>query len=192
MSTEVYSLLAYAARYWFCALMLLIVFRALRATVVDNRRARVLRAWTDVTGCIGEFVVNPGGKRRVSHPVPREGALGSSHKADICLRYKDVQRMHAHVEQREGGLLVTPLGDAKIALDGGLTGEALFLRDGDVLRIGSLRLMLVLFEAPSAIEAEEDELFFPDEAPQKRLAAPKREPYDEFFDEEALWRDKDE
>lgn len=190
MSAEIYALLSYAARYWFCALMLLIVFRAWRATVVDSRRARQLRAWTGETGCIGEFIINPGGKRRTSIPIPREGVLGSSRGADICIHHRDVRRLHAHIEQREGGLLLTPIGRAPVALGENITGEALFARDGDIICIGALRLLLVLFDAPAETESndidEADELFFPDERPAS--AAPSE--YDEFFDEDVLWRDQ--
>lgn len=197
MSSEMYTLIALAARYWFAGLMLLIVFRAWRVTVVDNRRARILREWTPETGCVGEMLINPGGKRRLRVPIPQEGVLGSSRKADIRIKYAGVLPMHAHIEQRRGGLLVRPLGKATVALgEGAFTGDTLFARDGDVLLIGKLRLLVVLFE-PDAQEEdagdEEDAAFFPDEkardlpAPGEDAQEDAGEDYDEFFDEDALW-----
>ena len=43
MSQSVYELIALAARYVFAGLMLLIVARAWRITIVDSRRAATLR-----------------------------------------------------------------------------------------------------------------------------------------------------
>lgn len=156
MSSELYALVALAARYWFVALIVIILFRGWRMTVADNRRAKLLRAWMGQTGCVGEWIANPGSKKRVSYPIPREGVLGSGRSADVRIRHRDVRRAHAHFELREGGLLVRPLGRAQLSVGSGHTGEAVFMQDGDVLTIGRLQLMLVLFEAP----AEEDE---PDE-----------------------------
>jgi hypothetical protein len=69
-----------------------------------------------------------------------------------------MQRAHAHFELREGGLLMKPMGRAELKVGGGFTGEAVFLQDGDVLTIGKLQLMLVLFDAPQE-EEEEDQWF---------------------------------
>ncbi|MEA5067194.1 MAG: FHA domain-containing protein, partial [Eubacteriales bacterium] len=126
MNGELYTLIAMAARYWFCALMVLIAFRAWRITVVDNRRAALLRAWSPETGCIGEFVINPGRtKRQLSVPVPREGVLGSSRRADVRVSGKDVARFHLTLEQREGGLLVRPCGKNRAVLNEAHTGDML-------------------------------------------------------------------
>jgi len=176
LSSEVYALIALAARYWFVGLILVILFRGWRMTVADNRRAKLLREWMGQTGCVGELIANPGGKRRVSYPIPREGVLGSAGKADVRIRHRDMRRAHAHFELREGGLLVRPLGRAQLSVGEGFTGEAVFLRDGDVLSIGKLRLMLVLFDAPAEPKAGEDEWFevhedpdaWPDEEPGRR------------------------
>ncbi len=182
---QLYSVIAIFASYFFAGLMVLIVFRAFRATMFDNRRAKVLRSWSPETGCVGELLINPGGKKRLSALIPKEGVLGRSAKADIRLKYKDVSPMHAHIEQREGGLLIRPLGRARIALgEGAFTGEQLFAQDGDVLMIGKQRLLIVLFD-PAAKKA----------AQKKPAPAQSAEPYDDpdddpFFDEERLWQEE--
>lgn len=158
MTNDLYALIALAARYWFVALIVALLFRGWRMTVADNRRAKLLREWMGQTGCVGELIANPGSKRRVSYPIPREGVLGSGFSADVRVRHRDVGRAHAHFELREGGLLMKPLGRAALSVGGGFTGEAVFLEDGDVLTVGKLRLMLVLFDAP-AEEEDEDEWF---------------------------------
>jgi hypothetical protein len=147
MGADLYSLIALAARYWFCALMVLIVFRAWRVTVVDNRRAKILRAYSPETGGIGEFLVNIPGKRGARVPIPREGVLGSGGAADIRIAHKDIEKKHAYIEQREAGLLLRPIGGAKVAFGDGASGDQLLLRDGDIIEIKGVRMMLVLFDA---------------------------------------------
>ena len=158
MTSDLYALIALAARYWFAGLIVVLLFRGWRMTVADNRRARLLREWMGQTGCVGELILNPGSKRRVSYPIPREGVLGSAVSADVRIRHRDIERAHAHFELREGGLLMRPMGRAELKVGGGFTGESVFLEDGDVLTIGKLQLMLVLFDAPQE-EEEEDQWF---------------------------------
>ena len=159
MSSELYALIALAARYWFVALIVVLLFRGWRMTVLDNRRAKLIREWMGQTGCVGEWIANPGSKKRVSYPIPREGVLGSGRSADVRIRHRDLKRAHAHFELREGGLLVRPLGSALLAVGGGHTGEAVFLQNGDVLTVGNLELMLVLFDAPDEADEASDEWF---------------------------------
>lgn len=148
MDSELYAILALAARYFFVLLMLLVVFRAWRCTVVDNRRAKLLRDFSPETGCIGEFIVNPKrGQKRLTVPVPREGVLGRSSRADVMIRNKSLRRMHAFFEQREGGLFVRPYHGATFRVGGRESGEPLFLRDGDALTVGTLKFLFVLFDA---------------------------------------------
>ncbi len=166
MQSDWYTLLSMGMRYWFTAIAVIIVLRAWQATVRDTRRARVLRAWAPDTGAIGEIVVCKGGKglrKGVRIPVPKEGLLGASRRCDVRLKHEDVRRYHAHIEQRENGVLVESLGKAEIWL-GGRTGTKLLLRDGDRFKIGKLELMIVMYsagEAPVDIDIAEDELFSP-------------------------------
>jgi len=176
LSSDLYALVALAARYWFVALIVIILFRGWRMTVADNRRAKLLRAWMGQTGCVGEWIVNPGSKKRASYPIPREGVLGSGRSADVRIRHRDVRRAHAHFELREGGLLIRPLGRAQLSVGSGHTGEAVFLQDGDVLTIGRLKLMLALFETP----AEEDE---PDEWFEVESVDSPDDEGEDFYDE---------
>ncbi len=203
MGQELYTIVAMAARYWFCVLMVIIAFRAWRITVVDNRRAALLRAWSPQTGCIGEFVINPGKtKKQVSVPVPREGVLGSSKRADVYVPGKDLERFHATLEQREGGLLVAPRGKAKLTLNGSIEGPQLYMRDGDTLTIGKTKLLLVVFDPePGAREQDaftDDALWGDSYADTRRRASKergltpkKRRPEDDIKDfEDDLWPDQ--
>ena len=61
MSQNLYEIVALAARYAFAGLMVLIVLRAWRITLVDSRRAATLRHLSPSTGISGELVVLGGG-----------------------------------------------------------------------------------------------------------------------------------
>lgn len=166
MQSDWYTLLSMGMRYWFSALAAVIVLRAWQATVRDTRRARVLRAWAPDTGAIGEIIVMSGGsgvRKGTRIPIPKEGLLGSSRRSDVRLKHPDVKRYHAHIEQRENGVLVETMARAEIWL-GGRTGQKLLLRDGDRFEIGSLKLMLVLYtpgSQPETDDTADDELFSP-------------------------------
>lgn len=160
MNQDMYNILALIARYFFAALMVLIVIRGWRMTIRDNRRAKWLREQSPETSAVGQLIINPGNKRRQLVSITSEGVLGSSRKADIRVKYKDILPLHAHIEAREGALLVRPLGQGRLALgDGEPSTEPLVARDGDVIRIGKQRLLVVLFEAaaPSFADELEDE-----------------------------------
>ena len=107
MSQSVYELIALAARYVFAGLMLLIVARAWRITIVDSRRAATLRRMSPQTGLSGELVVLEGdekARRGMRYPVIREGMIGSSRRADIRIRHSSVRRRHAWFQLTPEGL----------------------------------------------------------------------------------------
>jgi len=99
MNGNLYELIAIGARYLFAAIMVIIVIRAWKITIIDSRRAGRLRRLSPETGVCGEFLVMTGsGKVRdgMRFPVIREGLIGSSRKADIRLRSRDIHRTHAN------------------------------------------------------------------------------------------------
>lgn len=158
MSAETYELLALAGRYWFAVLAVVIVYRAWRCAVQDNRRAKVLRDWTPETGCVGELIVISGGDRArkgTRLPVPREGLVGSGRQADVRLSHRSVRKKHARLEEREGGLLLSAVGAASLCREDGERVQRLFLRDGERCYLGRVLVTLVLYDAPVAEEAEE-------------------------------------
>ena len=81
MSSELYAILAMAARYWFIALILLIALRAWRMTVKDSRRAKLLRDWSPETGCVGPVSYTHLGQVFAFHVAalgqPQQEALGA-------------------------------------------------------------------------------------------------------------------
>ena len=178
MGRETYELIALAMRYVFIALMLWIVWRACRGALVDARRAAKLRRLSPMTGLSGEMVVLEGderAKRGMRYPVIREGVIGSSRRADIRIRHSSVRGRHAYFELTEKGLWLRGHAGARLIDGAGRAVKELTLADGDSMRVGRVRLLLVLSlpedyqmkMARRIAEAEkedvQEEMFFPED-----------------------------
>ena len=197
MSSATYELIALAARYWFAGVALLIVIRAWRCTVQDNRRAKVLRDWTPETGCVGELIALTGGKKFKKgerFPVLRESVLGSGRNADIRIPHPSIQQAHIHMELREGGMLARGMQNAEFSLPGQGNVRKMLLRDGMEFTVGTVRLMLVLYDAQAQDNPDSFEEFEPRSGqvspPQRREAPetqPQPQPQDSEFED--FWED---
>ena len=179
MSSNSYELLSYIARYWFALLMVLIVWRAWRAIVRDNRKEKLLRAWEGGAGCVGELVlVDDDTKRRRGAQerflVPQEAVIGSSAKADIRLRGPGIRRKHVYMTYRPGGMALHAARKAELDIRPDENGE-MILRDGQKLKIGRYTLMMVFFDAADAQRS-------PRRAPKPRQILPEDVSEDEFED----------
>ncbi len=151
MSQNLYEIVALAARYAFAGLMVLIVLRAWRITLVDSRRAATLRHLSPSTGISGELVVLEGdekARRGMKYPVIKEGMIGTSRRADIRVRHSSVRRRHAYFQLTEDGLFVRTHAGAPMRDGDGRPVRALTLSDGGEFSLGRVRLLLVLTEAP--------------------------------------------
>lgn len=156
MNSETYEILALAARYWFILLAALLVLKAWRATVRDNRNAKILRDWAGGAGCVGELVVLEDGKKQkkkslrgARFPVPLEGLIGSGGTADIRIRHQDVRSKHAWFHYQPGRIVLNRAGRAQISCPMSPDGK-LVLRDGDQLEIGRLKLVMVFYDLSDA------------------------------------------
>lgn len=155
MSANAYEILALGMRYVFAALMVLIVLRGWRISVIDSRRARKLRKLSPETGIVGEMLVLEGderARRGMRYPVTLEGSIGSSRRADIRIRHSTVRARHAIYQMTNHGLYVRGHARARISDATGLSLRETTLKDGDILRIGRVRLLLVLTGADSSPE----------------------------------------
>ena len=150
MNQDLYEIMALGARYVFAGLMLLIVLRAWRITIIDSRRAGTLRRMSPQTGISGELVVLEGdgkARRGMKYPVIREGMIGTSRRADIRIRHGSVRRRHAYFQLTEDGLRVRTHAGAPMRDGHGHPVRALLLQDGAELFIGDVHLLLVLSQA---------------------------------------------
>ena len=155
MSQNLYEIVALGARYVFAALMVLIVARAWRITIVDSRKAKTLRRISPETGLSGELIVMAGdekARRGMRYPVIREGMIGSSRRADIRIRHSSVRRRHAWFQLTPEGLSLRAHAGAPLRDGRGRPVKELTLKDGDMVGIGRVQLLLVLTDAPGEIE----------------------------------------
>ena len=155
MNANAYEILSLAMRYVFAALMVLIVLRGWRITIIDSRRANKLRRLSPETGIIGQMLVVDGSERAktgMKYSLTLEGTIGSARGADIRVRHSSVKGRHAYYQMTDEGLFVRGHARNRIALDGRRPTAELMLCDGDVLRVGRVRLMLVLIGGGSTPE----------------------------------------
>ncbi|MEG0270391.1 MAG: hypothetical protein RR821_09080 [Clostridia bacterium] len=152
MPSEIYEVVAQAARYWFLFLMALIVWRSYRWYRKDRKqRKKRLRLLPDA-GYVGELVVLTGNeslKRGTALPVPCEGTLGFLRTNDLCVPVTGVSKKHLWFRFDEGeGLRVEPFYGKAFVLDGLEKKErrnALYMLHGSRLVVGEAELRLRLF-----------------------------------------------
>lgn len=181
MNGNLYELIALGARYLFAVIMIIIVIRAWKITIIDSRRANSLRRLSPETGVCGEFLVIAGsGKVRegMRFPVIREGLIGSSRKADIRLRCDEVHRAHAFFELTKSGLRLRANGGSRMYNSLGESRKELILGDGGKVTFGQVELMLILTEGTaSASEPMQDDIFgIPDDSPAFSRRRPEPSP----------------
>ena len=189
MSQNMYELIALGARYAFSALMVLIVLRAWRITIVDSRRANTLRRMSPDTGLSGELIVMEGdgkARRGMRYPVTREGMIGTSRRADIRIRHSSVRRRHAYFQLAEEGLRIRTHAGAPMRDGRGRPARSLTLPDGGEFALGRVRLLLVLTEAPEAVPPRRRERR--GEGPEARPHEQSRPDPDDLFREQPVLR----
>ena len=180
MSQSLYELVALGARYVFAGLMLLIVLRAWRITLIDSRRAGRLRRISPQTGLSGELMVLEGdekARRGMRYPVIREGMIGSSRRSDIRIRHSSIRRKHAYFQLTEQGLTIQARPGAVMRDETGRPAGTLTLPDGGEFSLGRVRLLLVLTDG-TAPEEEGD--------PGEILDTIPGDPDDLFMDQPVL------
>lgn len=108
-----------------------------QSVTMEFRHPQASRAGTAERGASAE-------RRSASFDLPAKGPLilGRSENADVTVFHPQVQRAHAQIVQRAGGTYLEDLGSsAGTYVNGQLIKEHL-LAEGDVVRIGSSRLVL--------------------------------------------------
>ena len=161
MSQSLYELVALGARYVFAALMVLIVLRAWRITIIDSQRAGILRRMSPQTGLSGELLVLEGdgkARRGMRYPVIREGMIGSFRRSDIRIRHASIRRKHAYFQLTPQGLIIQARPDAPMRDAEGRRAESLLLGDGSEFTLGKVRLLLILSDGGAAEVPDGEEM----------------------------------
>lgn len=149
MSDSVYALIAFAARYWFAALGLVVIGGAVYWLYKDaDRVARVQRRLPDA-GFIGEWAVvasdAPGMPAGMVMRAPRDGWIGSARACDVRLKDVGVPARAARFYLRPDGLHMLPERSDSLLVDGEPVRREAVLRHGATLTVGGVTLQLRLF-----------------------------------------------
>ena len=185
MSSELYEVLALAARYLFALLGVLIVLRAFLWLLADRQdRHRRLRRLPDA-GMIGEMVVLSGSKELpegISLPVPWEGVLGSVRSCDLIVPCPGVRKRHLRFSFTPGeGLRILPESGCEAVVDDTVldcrSGKtAVRMNHGSFLRVGSALLRLRVFAGLDSAAGFEEVPAVPEASPAS--GPPPYDPYD--------------
>lgn len=154
LSASLYELISLAARYWFVALVVVIVLVSFtwmwQDRLADHRR----RAELPDAGMIGYFEVLQGGEGLAEGtmiPIPREGILGYIRGCDVCIPVSGIRSIHADYEFLEGkGIYLLPRKGCTLAVNGVILTHrsdprANPLHHHQVLTLGDAVLRLLLF-----------------------------------------------
>ncbi len=154
MSSDLYEVIALAARYLFAFLGVVIVLRSYFWLLSDRReKHRRLRRLPDA-GNIGEMVVLSGSSELPEGtciPVPWEGELGAVRSCDIVVPCNGVRKRHLRFFYQIGrGLQILPLSGCEATVDSvtldcrsGERGTPMV--HGSFLQVGSALLRLRVF-----------------------------------------------
>lgn len=164
MPTEVYAVVASAARYWFLFLGVLIVWRSYSWLRKDGRAQKKRVKRLPDAGYVGEMVVLAGSAALpvgTVLPLPREGTIGCLRGCDVVVPVDGVLDKHAAFAFRNGkGLLIEPYFHGEITVDSlqmDKRGKPLVMYHGSRLIIGEAVLRMRLFvgvDAPRPAAAQ--------------------------------------
>ena len=134
--------------YLSAAIIALIVLLALKKYAQDRALWRRVKRNLPQAGAAGRFIVLSAGSRRLPAGtelrVPFEGTLGGSMSCDVCVPYKKVHMRSAFFWVEGEELHLVPLHkDGFLADETPIEpGDEAVMRDGAILRVGELKLVL--------------------------------------------------
>ena len=138
--------------YLSAAIIALIVLLAFRKYTKDRALWRRVKKNLPRTGAAGRLIVLSAGNRRLPAGtelrVPFEGTLGGSMGCDVCVPYKRVHMRSAFFWVEGEALHLVPLHkDGFLADETPIEpGDEAIMRDGAMLRVGELKLVLRMYD----------------------------------------------
>ncbi len=145
---DFYSVIAYIARYWFAALGLTIIVRAVLWLRKESAAVQKAVGRLPDAGFIGEWAVVTSDEKRLPEgktlPAPRDGWIGCARACDVRLPGGGVPNRAARFMLRRDGLHVYPRGKG-VLVDGEPVRREAILRHGATLSVGGVTLQLRLF-----------------------------------------------
>ena len=162
MNEAWYSVLSMVFGYLASGMLAVIVLLAARRMLTDRALWRRVKKGIPTAGAAGMLQVLSAGSRRLPAgtmlPVPYEGTMGAAHSCDVCIPYRKVHLRSAFFWMEKGELHMAALHRDGFLVDDVPVepGDEAVLRDGAVLRVGDLKMALLLSEsgADGAREAD--------------------------------------
>lgn len=143
MSSEAYELLAMLMRYIFVVLGAVILLRVIFQLRRDSRAHKKEMKQLPDAGLVGEVVDLDTGK---SHPLPREGLMGSGSACDIRLKRRGVRRKHALFSFVDGkGLRIKPHLGSKVEMEGVQLRSSAYALHGTQVTLANAHIRIRLF-----------------------------------------------
>lgn len=150
MNAAAYELLSTSARYWFLALMALIMTRLILSVAREVRierqvRREIDRAGADVSAVL-EVVADETkrvrrGKRCL---IVGETTVGRGRRCDLRVRSRSLRRVHCIVSRGPEGLEIVPVGRAAVVVDGVEATRRVTAHHGSKIQMGGLVFRLEL------------------------------------------------
>lgn len=150
MTQAWYQVFSLIYGYIGAAVIVLVVLIGIRRMASDRGLWRRVKKGLPLYGAAGTLTVMSAGSRRLPAgseiPVPYEGTMGSSHSCDVCIPYRKVHMRSAFFWMEKGELHMVPLHRDGFLADDAVVepGDEAILRDGAVLRVGDLKMVLRL------------------------------------------------
>ena len=152
MNQAWYQVASMGFGYLSAAIIALIVLLALKKYAKDRALWRRVKKNLPQAGAAGRFIVLSAGSRRLPAGtelrVPFEGTLGGSMGCDVSVPYKKVHMRSAFFWVEGDELHLVPLHkDGFLADETPIEpGDEAIMRDGAMLRVGELKLVLRMYE----------------------------------------------
>lgn len=143
MTSELYSVLAYGARYVFVALLALFLISSWFNLRRENSATKRARKTAPHVGTVGQLVVLEGAgvfARGDLIPIPPEGFIGAARICDVCVPLPDVKAKHIFYRFEEGsGLWCRPIGRNSFELDDEIIVDrkGSYILHGSIIKIGA-------------------------------------------------------
>jgi hypothetical protein len=145
-----YQVLLYAARYWFAALAVFIVWRAAVVSWREINIVRDIRRRIDGVATFAELVVTFDALNKLEigtrYPFARDATLGSGSSSDVRIRHKSISRRHARLTAETDCVRVRPSRGADVMIGSNPVKKETLLFDGDEITLGGVRFRVKIEE----------------------------------------------
>lgn len=144
MESAIYDVISYAMRYWFIAIIALMLIGLISVSVSEYKQRK------SVMGEIGryvgylEFVDGLPAAEGMRIGLTPENLVGSGRRADIVIDDPSVEKSHALLYVKDGALVLSPLGAGETKINGRRAVRAHGLVPGDEVSFGNVTARVYL------------------------------------------------